>query len=327
MLAKPKQIITSQPVLESVADKPRRHIGDVVYDVTLEPARFHDPVTGRPPKSAFKSTPKPLPWTLIKNKENCTLTMKVSKAHLLPDAREEITSRRAVWGTDVYTDDSDVVGACIHGGWFRGEWPDEVDVDMLGLYPDEPPPVGRGRKAIQHITSENLPTPDFLDAPLATGPVNVPPNKDLHVTLLILPKLQTYASTVRYGIKSRQWGSMPSYTENREPQYGRCAPHDGLSFKVVSIRWVTNGAGAQSRLRGAARRERMSRAMREVEMSTMLESMGAEAGGANGNQRLPSVHEASVGNEKVADETESCDVLMSDVRHEAVAQSVMVEPV
>lgn len=292
-------------------------------------------MTGRPPKAPFKSTPKPLPWSLIKDKENCTLTMKVSKAHLLPEAREEITARRAVWGTDVYTDDSDVVAACIHGGWFRGEWPEDVDVDMLGLYPEEPPAAGRGKKQAQHVTSENLPTPDFLDAPLKTGPVNVPPNKDLHVTLLILPKLQMYASTVRFGIKSRQWGSMPSYTENREPQYGRCAPHDGLSFKIVSIRWVTNGAGAQSRLRGAARRERMSRALREVALSTIPKGLESASGSVNGSHQRAGAHEncddsqskksRGFHKENVSDDTDVQDFPMSDVRSEPVPQRVGIE--
>jgi phenolic acid decarboxylase len=70
---------------------------------------------------------------LIEGKENCTLTMKIGKEHLIPASREEITSRRALWGTDVYTDDSDVIAACIHAGWIRGEWSDDVDVSMLGL--------------------------------------------------------------------------------------------------------------------------------------------------------------------------------------------------
>lgn len=294
ILPKPKQIISSVAVMTSVADRPRQHIGDVLYEVSLEPARVHDPVTGRPPKMPFKSTPKPLPMALIKGRENCTVTVKISKAHLTSTAREEITSRRALWGTDVYTDDSDVIAACIHGGWFRGEWPEDVNVDMLGLYPEEPPrpsgPNGKGpgsRKAAQqpHMTSEALPTPDMLTEPLKTGPVNVPPDKDLHVTVLILPKLQLYASTVRYGIKSREWGSanrvrgssMAADDYSHNPQL--TAAHDGLSFKVLGIRWVTNGAGAQSRIRGAARRERMSRALREVSLGT---GAGLNFGGFSG---------------------------------------------
>ncbi|KAL8282483.1 hypothetical protein RB600_005776 [Gaeumannomyces tritici] len=300
LLPKPKQIISSVAVIASVADKPRQHIGDVLYEVSLEPARVHDPVTGRPPKMPFKSTPKPLPMALIKGRENCTVTVKISKAHLNSMAREEITSRRALWGTDVYTDDSDVIAACIHGGWFRGEWPEDVNVDMLGLYPEEPSrpsgPNGKGpgsRKAAQHphMTSEALPTPDALTEPLKTGPVNVPPDKDLHVTVLVLPKLQHYASTVRYGIKSREWGnanrvrgsSMTADDYSHNPKL--TASHDGLSFKVLGIRWVTNGAGAQSRIRGAARRERMSRALCEVSLGTGAGlNLGGFSGPAGGDQ-------------------------------------------
>lgn len=193
--------------------------------------------------------------------------VKVGKQHLTPSSREEITLRRAVWGTDVYTDDSDVVAACVHGGWIRGEWPEDVDVDLLGL--DEGVDVdakdtksdkdvkgskkGRGKEG-----PEPKQEPEFLDAPPKTGPVAVPKDRDMHVTVLILPKLEKYTSTVRFGIKSREWGG-------KLGRDGQRSSHDGLSFMIKSVRFVTNGAGAQSRLRGKARRERIWKAMQEVE--------------------------------------------------------------
>jgi hypothetical protein len=211
-----------------------------------------------------------LPWDLIEGKENCTLTMKIGKEHLIPAAREEITSRRALWGTDVYTDDSDVVAACIHAGWIRGAWPDDVDVSMLGL--DEGYSVSdvRGllnghangskgtKQPANHITSALM----VLSEPPKTGPMPVPENRDLHVTLLILPRLQKYASTTRFGIKSREFGGPVGDEEAHQR-----AIHDGISFMVTGLRWVTNGAAAQNRLRGKARRERIRKALAEVEMT------------------------------------------------------------
>jgi hypothetical protein len=94
----------------------------------------------------------------------------------------------------------------------------------------------------------------------------VPPNRDLHVTIVILPLLEKYSSTVRFGIKSREFGGKIGD--------GRGLPqrsvHDGLSFMITGIRWVSNGAGTQNRLRGKARRERIRKALREVELAPVV---------------------------------------------------------
>lgn len=265
IIPKPKpQTVLNNAVLESVADLPRNHLGDVPYQVDLKPARLQDPRTGRPPRYGYKSTPVPLPMELIKDRLNCTLTVKVGKEHLLPAPREEITSRRAVWGTDIYTDDSDVVAACIHQGWIRGEWPEEVDVDMLDLYAvDEKDKKGRrsGPKTAPQTNKLVV-----LDAPPKGGPQNIPENRDLHVTLLVLPALEKYSSSVRFGIKSREWGGQVDDAEGLPHR----SKHEGLSFMITGLRWVNNGAGTQNRLRGKARRERIRRALREVELGPLL---------------------------------------------------------
>lgn len=89
----------------------------------------------------------------------------------------------------------------------------------------------------------------------------MPADRDLHVTLLILPPLEKYASSTRYGIQSREFGG----TYN-----GRKSVHDGLSFMILSVRWV-DGAAPQSRLRGKARRERIRKAMSEVNRSQVVD--------------------------------------------------------
>lgn len=264
---KTKRIISNKAVLDSVAHKPREYLGDFVYELDLKPARLQDPRTGRPPRHAYSSTPKPLPMDMIRGKEGSMLMVKVGKQHLTPSSREETTMRRAVWGTDVYTDDSDVVAACIHGGWIRGEWPEDVDVQMLGLHDGNEHEVRdakRGKKARSKESVEPRSDPDFLEAPLHTGPVQVPDGRDMLVMVTILPNLEKYTSTTRFGIKSREWGG-------KLGRDGQRSSHDGLSFMVRSVRFVTNGALPQSRLRGQARRERMRKAMQEVEMSRAYE--------------------------------------------------------
>ncbi|KAG7294625.1 hypothetical protein NEMBOFW57_004701 [Staphylotrichum longicolle] len=217
------------------------------------------PVGGRAKKAkghhhhhGYKSTPKPLPWDLIEGKENCTLMVKIGKEHLSRAAREEITSRRAVWGTDVYTDDSDVVAACIHAGWIRA-------------YPTcEPCSMARanGVKEKSGTSQQGSSALSVLTEPPKNGPMPVPEKRDPHVTLLILPRLEKYASTTRFGITSREFGGPVGDDEAHQR-----AIHDGISFMVIGLRWVTNGGASQNRLRGKERRERIRKALAEVEMA------------------------------------------------------------
>jgi hypothetical protein len=224
-----------------------------------------------------------LPWDLIEGKENCTLTMKIGKEHLVPAAREEITARRALWGTDIYTDDSDVIAACIHAGWFRGEWPDDVDVSLLGLNEGYSVSDVRGLFSVQGNSSKQAKLPSYhetsdlmiLSEPPKNGPMPVPENRDLHVTLLILPRLEKYASTTRFGIKSREFGGRLGDEDSHQR-----AVHDGLSFMVIGMRWLTNGAAAQNRLRGKARRERIRKALAEVALTPAWISRPVDAAAA-----------------------------------------------
>ncbi|KAI1859881.1 uncharacterized protein JN550_011800 [Neoarthrinium moseri] len=269
IVPKPKRTISSQRVLDSCAHKPRKHLGDVVYSVSLSKEKFttHS-------KDGYRSNPKPLPMDLIKDNENSTLTVKVPRANLDPTAREEITKRCAVWGTDVYTDDSDVIAACIHSGWFRGEWGSDVDVALLEL--DKPTPKSKrgGATAIEKKPQ------DVLQAPPTTGPMHVPPNRDLHVTILILPSLDIYRGTTMHGLRSRDWGGS---------SHGRRITHDGLSFKIMEVRWV-DGAAPQSRLRGKARRERIRKAMSEVHRSQVIDLSGPKKTEPQVSQTTPAVN-------------------------------------
>lgn len=253
---KPKTTISSKLALEAVSNKPRNFLGDFIYEPGLKAQRL---LPNAPNHRGFSSNPKPLPLDLIRDNENSVLTVKVARIHLSQLAREEITARAFIWGTEVYTDDSDVVAACIHGGWIRGHWPDDVDVSMLDL--DQ----GSGANDSKRRKPKNQPsepveteTEGLIVAPPAAGPMAVPENRDLHVNVLILPRLTKYSSVTRFGITSREFGGEFG---------GRHVIHDGLSFMIKSIRWVENGAQPQARLRGKGRRERMRKAMKEVKGS------------------------------------------------------------
>jgi hypothetical protein len=174
----------------------------------------------------------------MEGNENCTLTVRVPRVYLSPISREEITARRGVWGTDIYSDDSDVIAACIHGGWIRGEWPEDVDISALDLIVDGI----SGDESLTNGTNKEM----ILTSPPARGPMVPPRNKDLHVTVLILPALEKYNWTTRWGIKSRGWKKS----------------HDGLSYMIQSIKFV-DGVDTSKEMHGKGRRMRIDAQLME----------------------------------------------------------------
>lgn len=214
-----KSIIRNQAVLDQVAGLPRFNLGSTYYKSELRPGgpALHSKLTKKGSKhvGGFSSTPKPLPR--FAGKENSIFTVKIPQVYLGEISRREITKRRAVWGTDIYTDDSDVIAACIHQGWFRGAWNDDVDVDLLDLEIEVDGP------------REPFNVHETMTSPPLTGPVAVPEGYGCHVKIVVLPLLQKYASLTRFGLKSREWGFQRD---------GYTSVHDGVSFMIHSIDWV-----------------------------------------------------------------------------------------
>jgi hypothetical protein len=201
------------------------------------------------PDIGFASTPVPLPR--FDGQENSTFTVKIPRSHLTHLNRQEVTERKAVWGTDVYTDDSDIIAACIHQGWFRGAWAPDVDVALLGLEIPESP------RNSQVQVPKTLTIDDTLFSPPPTGPWEVPDNRDCHITVIVLPTLEKYASTTRFGLRSREWGGKHD---------GYQSVHDGLSFMIHSLKWVEGVDGEEGKGR-ISKRKIFQRELEEGEIA------------------------------------------------------------
>lgn len=248
----PTTTILTKPLLSSIAHIPRRHLGSQLYAPTVHlPSTTASTLDSR---HTYTLIPNLLPR--FEGRENCTFTVRVPRYYLTQRSRESICSARRVWGTDVYTDDSDPVAAAIHSGWIRGAWGADVDVELLGLSTPVPASTGTNDKGVAARASADSETVDggaVFGAKRLTepppSPVVPPDDVDLHLTLLVLPPLEKYASSVWYGVKSRSWGSN----------------HDGMSFKIERLEWVNEGVEGRGEERGgAAKKKRMAEVIKAL---------------------------------------------------------------
>ena len=226
----PTVTVENQTLLDSCAKKPRNHLGFQLYQTDLS----------QPPANARQNlklgvNSKLIP--LFKGMENCTYTMRVPRGYLNPPLHDDknsifvgICSRRQLWGTDVYTDDSDVVAAAVHAGWIKGNF-GEYDRDL--------------RRLLDHDSHKTAAEGNANPGPLRSRPerpVTPPRDRDARITILMLPALEHYASTMQHHVRSREW------SDN----------HDGISFMIHAIEFVDESESSRNFERsGRGRKERL----------------------------------------------------------------------
>lgn len=206
-IPKPTVRVMSEKVLAIASQKQRIHLGLYPYAINYITPPYAS--TTIYDKYGYCMQYKPA-RRFTSDDENGTAIIRVPRDYLAADKREKLCVDRYIYGTEIYTDDSDPLLAAIHSGWIRGAWPADVDTGLMDLPPAPP--------ADAPIVLE-------LTAPPAAGPVLPPANMDCHITIVILPVLVEYRSSLRFGMKSRQWGDN----------------HDGCSFMVTGIKWTDEG--------------------------------------------------------------------------------------
>jgi hypothetical protein len=157
-----------------------------------------------------------------------TINVRISSEFLT--YRGNVAVRKsALWGSHVYTDDSDIVAMIIHSGHYR-----PVDA------PDSPQPADSLKSLIQNVPNVvSVIDPVIASASIAKKGSNVLlPDHDISVTLRVLPKLAKYTGSTHFGLDSRSWGSN----------------HDGYSIKIERVDPLPRGSVQQMGRKNSSQR-------------------------------------------------------------------------
>ncbi|CAA9959524.1 Rxt3-domain-containing protein [Pyrenophora teres f. maculata] len=131
--------------------------------------------------------------------ENSTLTVRIPRYYFTcgeevnedNHSLEGICRRRQLWGTEIFTDDSDVVTAAVHSGWLKCKF-GEFNSDLRKVCDNGP----------KHSNGAGAPL-TLVERP--SKPVKVFNSYGAHITILILPPLESYASINQNHVTSREW--------------------------------------------------------------------------------------------------------------------------
>ncbi|KAK5958299.1 hypothetical protein OHC33_000141 [Knufia fluminis] len=238
---KPKKTVKVSTVISQTLRKPRRHLGTFQYD-----AAIMLPESSRAADDDYELCIKPkLPKSFNDAADlNCTYTIHISKSWLQERERKLICSTRNLWGTGIYTDDTDPVAAAMHMGWVKPAFHNIDEALLQKIVHDQNPKVE---------ISKDLKPP--------AQPIDISKGKDLKITCVVMPLLERYEETARFGVRSRSW-----------PEGAETTPHDGVSFSILKVEVVESGPLERKIGRtGASRRAFLHAQLLQKERAMKLE--------------------------------------------------------
>ncbi|KAK5270758.1 hypothetical protein LTR96_004036 [Exophiala xenobiotica] len=250
-LFRPKKVIRISNVVALARRNKRRHLGFFKYDPEVSPVDINKPISQ---KFDVSIRPNLLPSFTEAEHVNCTYTVRVPRIWLQERERGLICAERYLWGSGIYTDDSDPVAAAMHSGFITSVHPATVDEALL-----------------EKVLEEQ--TPRIEGSPAPERPKPIDENKDLHITLLVLPQLESYVESARFGIRSRGWPEEPeAFPSSPSTVQSSKTPHDGVSFMVIKCESVDDGVEVKRVGRtGKEKRERLYRELDERKRGFELE--------------------------------------------------------
>ncbi|EXJ95042.1 hypothetical protein A1O1_00160 [Capronia coronata CBS 617.96] len=307
---RPRKIIRISSVVALARRNPRRHLGFFTYDPEVGPVDLNKPGN---PKFDVAVRPNLLPSFTEAEHINCTYTVRVPRIWLRRRERGLICQERYLWGSGIYTDDSDPVAAAMHAGFITSVLPPGIDEALL-----------------QRVIEEQNPRIEGGTAP--EKPMAVDENKDLHITLLVLPQLECYVDSVRFGIKSRRWPdepeSPPSATTSSGSPSSNKTPHDGVSFMVLKTEFVDDGVEVKRVGRtGKEKRKRLYRELMERKRGFELEKQKIEMAAEKARMRKEVLkREGKAGNKGLSIATSDASEGSSDMHHRTNVQRQSEKP-
>ncbi|KAK6504679.1 hypothetical protein TWF481_006618 [Arthrobotrys musiformis] len=208
----PQQVIDSSEVLAELKKHERHHLGSMVYTPTVIK------------KSGTVKSYSHIP--LFMERENCTYIIRIPWYCLSLEERERVCKKRLLWGTEVYTDDSNILAVLVHLGYLPSvrdgaeivEYASAHDAVIARLSAPKRRGAGRSKEIAAAAVAEG-------GAPKMSA--SIQEKKDLLVKIVISGNLGEYRSSVRYGLKSRGWDG----------------GHDGMGFMVEDVKWVDSAIG------------------------------------------------------------------------------------
>lgn len=258
---KRRMAIKSQQVLETAAKFPRKNLGFVIYqeyptyNTLLRNLRNLDDTDRerleqdeqlylkvqeeRHEFGVKQSKRIELLPSLIQNYINCTIDVCVPYSEIIDNSN--VYDKR-IWGTDIYTDDSDIVAILYHCGILNSQDPtkrkarrvtrkqqQEQRNDMKWDEDKSEYEFTNYSGAITPGNAENL--HNVIDGVVSVEDEDA---TDLVVTLVILPRLNEYTGCYRNNYNSRSWTN-----------------HDGVSIAIYGVRRCRIGEGVGSASGGA----------------------------------------------------------------------------
>ncbi|KAK6360201.1 hypothetical protein TWF730_006351 [Orbilia blumenaviensis] len=209
----PPQVVDNSEVLTELKTHERHHLGSMVYTPTMLK------------KSGTVKSYSHIP--LFMERENCTYIIRIPWYCLSLEERERVCKKRLLWGTEVYTDDSNILAVLVHLGYLPAvrdgaevvEYASAHDAVLARLSaPKRRVGAGRSREIAAAVMAEG-------GAPKTSA--SFQERKDLLVKIVICGNLGEYRSVVKYGLKSRGWDG----------------GHDGMGFMVENVKWVDSTIG------------------------------------------------------------------------------------
>lgn len=193
---KAEVVVNSSDVLEAAKMFPRRQLGTVVYTPQVNDHVLLPRMDGN---------------------ENSLIQVRIAR-RFLDKTNNFAVSKRRLWGTEVYTDDSDVVAALYHGGYLADQDDNEDNSKTLASN-------GNSANGKTAAAGNNKKRGANSTAPKDEEEEDHSKDGDCIATILILPRLVKYRGSYRNGINSRSW----------------LTRHDGVSFKIQKVDYISRG--------------------------------------------------------------------------------------